>query len=80
VSSRKPHSAGHADVDAANQVMVIYQINYVKAGIIKRCRGVWFAKEQHMSVNAPSPRKLLVPASLSRKAAIGSEGDGLIRV
>jgi hypothetical protein len=77
VSFSEPHSAGHADVDAANQVMVINQANRVKSGIVERRGRAWFPEEQHTPVNAPSPRNLLVPAGGSRKAAIESDGYGL---
>jgi hypothetical protein len=57
--------------------MVIYQVNCVKPGIVKRRGRTWFPEEQHTPVNAPSPRNLLVPTGGSSKAAIGSDGDGL---
>jgi hypothetical protein len=77
VSFSESHSAGHADVDAANQVMVIYEANRVKPPIVKRRGRAWFPEEQYTPVNAPSPRNLLVPAGGSRKSAIGSDGHDL---
>jgi hypothetical protein len=80
VSFCKPHSAGHADIDAANQVMVICQVNCVKAVIVERRGGVWFPEKQNASVNAPGSRNLPVPVRCGHEAPIGSDDDGPVLI